>query len=111
MNQRGAVKAVSITSILGVVIALLFLPSFGGFVGAADDGSECGLPGAIAINAELWNPKKNASKPDKTIDLALPIEAGTYTVKLVPFDDHSIFDPEQTEEPGNGVDPQVGVDL
>ena len=95
MNQRGAVKAAWIMSILGIVLALLSLPSF---VGAAADGADCDRPGAILIDTELRNPNRDRSRPDHTIDLAQTITAGTYSVTLVSFDDHSISSPEQTEE-------------
>ncbi len=98
MNQRGAVKAVSIASVFGMVIALLALPSFARFVGATDHGAECAAAGAISIDAPLLNPNVDPSRPDVTINLPQPIVAGTYSVTLVSFDDHSINRPEQTEE-------------
>jgi uncharacterized repeat protein (TIGR01451 family) len=100
MNQRGAVKAAWIVSVLGMFFALLALPSFGGFVGATGDGADCDLPGAIAIDnvRPLLNPNVNQSRPDVTIDLPQPIIPGTYSVTLVSFDNHSSSRPEQTEE-------------
>jgi uncharacterized repeat protein (TIGR01451 family) len=100
MNQRGAVKAAWIVSVLGMFFALLALPSFGGSVGAAVDGADCNRPGAIAIDSvrPLLNPNVNQSRPDVTIDLPQPIMLGTYSVTLVSFDNHSSSRPEQSEE-------------
>ena len=98
MNRRGAVKAVWIVSVLGVVFALLSLPSFGGFVGATDEGADCDSEAIPISEIALLNPNVHPSSGEVTIDLPRPIIAGTYSVTLVSFDDHSTNRPEQTEE-------------
>ena len=94
MNQRGAVRAVSIVSGLAIFIGVLVLPSLTGLVGAADHGAECDLPEAISIKVPL----RDGSKEE--VPLPEPIFAGIYSVTLVSFDDHSggVPRPEQTKE-------------
>ena len=98
MNQRGAVKAAWIVSVLGMVFALLALPSFGGFVGATDEGADCDSEAIPISEIALLNPNVHPSSGEVTIDLPRPIIAGTYSVTLVSFDDHSTNMPQQTEE-------------
>lgn len=99
MNKRGAVKPMSIPFVLGMVIALLALPSFEGFADATGH-QNCDRPGAIAIDTALLNPDVTAVRPDVTIDLSRPISAGIYSVTLVSFDNHTkkLGDTDQTEE-------------
>ena len=94
MNQRGAVRAVSIVSGLAIFIGVLVLPSLTGLVGAADHGAECDLPEAISINVSL----RDGSSEE--VPLSEPIVAGIYSVTLVSFEDHSggVPRPEQTKE-------------
>ena len=70
MNQRGAVRAVSIVSGLAIFIGVLVLPSLTGLVGAADQGAECDLPEAISIKVPL----RDGSKEE--VPLPEPIVAG-----------------------------------